>query len=165
MHIILIVQNKIVQLSPKKKIKKVIYAIFTKNGSFRMFLFSNIDKELSNAYMFFNYDNLSIENSWIQAISYLMKFWDYITNIQFWILPWCNLIIWLLKIKTFNNKNSIGNDAWDTITIEINKIIFIKIIHNFKFRYQNRHNCTNNIFVHEVSNRFHKVPNLQCYSF
>jgi hypothetical protein len=47
-------------IESKKKIKKVIYAIFTRSGSFRMFLFSNVDKEPSNAYMFFNYDKLSI---------------------------------------------------------------------------------------------------------
>jgi hypothetical protein len=53
-----------------------------------------------------------------QVNSYLMKFLDHITNVQFSTMPWYNLAMWFLKQEKFDDKNFIDGDASEAFTIE-----------------------------------------------
>jgi hypothetical protein len=101
------------------------------------------------------------EISATRATSYLMKFPDHITNVQFSTIPWYSLAMWFLEQEKSDDSNSIDGDASETFTIEKDENTFTYVIHNFRINYQNRPDTLSNISTYEFASRFYKVPNLR----
>jgi hypothetical protein len=101
------------------------------------------------------------EISTTRATSYLMKFSDHITNVQFSTIPWYSLAMWFLEQEKSDDNNSIDGDALKNFTIEKDENTSTYVIHNFRVNYQNRPDTLSNVSAYEFASRFYKVLNLQ----